>query len=267
VAREKGGGGWNDLFPGNNCRVSALIPWRGLDGCQVPDSMLYFPVTHNKRRNKMDHLTYDGLDMSYPSIAIDADAIVRTIESECDAVALPLPLYTASPAELALALSNVDIAVDESELEDLKWHNTCNWENSLTGNIQFASVDIGNGKDCYDECLILLEMNSGDPRSAYTNQIAFVGVFAETGLASPNVIAYFGEHSEALEEMQPYYSGGSNALDSLLYADENGTLPEGYAVVRDDCDCPCFVGNALQIVTPDGGLFEVHFVWEGEHAC
>ena len=226
----------------------------------------------------MTFINIAGKDFSsYPTASIDVDAILQELR-DAGAVDVDSPsLYAGDGIDTVKAITEAGLIfpVDEIELSEevasARWDNTCNHETAYDQSIQFATVDIGNGSDCYDETLILIETRSGDPRGAYSNQMAFVGVLAETGLLSATIGALTVEHDLA-DAINPSYVGGSCALQNLIDLHDNDQMPtdsEGdeYALVLDDSGCPCFDGDSIQVSTPAGDIVNVSFYWEGEHAC
>ncbi len=213
----------------------------------------------------MSFLEFSSLGLSYPSVVINTSAVLQRIDEEYGAVDVALgSLYAADHETLMEAVSEAMqySIVDCAEEDRTQWWNTCNHESNFDANIQFCQIDIGNGTDCYDECLILVEISRGDPRRQYSGQRAFIGVLAETGLLHSNIDfrADCPLSQEDLEDASPGYCGRSDGLDTLL--DNVGDI-DGYSVVLDEHDCPLFDGEDLVLDGPYG-QFRVSFMWDGE---
>lgn len=167
-------------------------------------------------------------------------------------------------------MSRFDIFLSGSIIDEsagVKFDNTCNWENNFDKSINIAQVDIGNGTDSYDECLFILASRAGDPRGVYSDGTWFIGTLEDTGIADSYTEFYADDEDamSALENFNPSYCGGACGLDNLINADERDNLPEGYAIVRDDSECPCFDGDDLQMTNPDGEIFNVSIQWSGAY--
>lgn len=165
------------------------------------------------------------------------------------------------------ATSFLDYATDPGfrRIDD----NSCNWDSAFDKNLQFTQIQHGlHEGECtlYGPTMILLESRAGDPRGGYDDQTFYFGNIADLGVLETRISATTEEdHYDAVEYFTPQNIGGYCALQNILDADEKGQLPEGYAVVRDDFDWPCFDGVDLQMTCPEGEIFTVGFYWEGEY--
>jgi hypothetical protein len=185
-----------------------------------------------------------------------------------DTVVLPA-LATLNKCETTVgeATSWLDYATDPEfrRIDD----NSCNWDSAFDKNLQFTQIQHAlHDGECtlYGPTMILLESRSGDPRGGYDDQTFYFGNITDLGVLEGRIGATTEEdHYEAVECFTPQHIGGYCALANILEADEKGQLPEGYAVVRDDTDCPCFEGVDLQMTCPEGNIFTVGFYWEGEY--
>jgi len=165
--------------------------------------------------------------------------------------------------DIASASSYLEYAFDPGTESS---ENTCNYETSHMLSVQWTRLShpLHEGGSWGEPCLFLIETREGDPRGPYSDQSFWFGPAEEfpffNGMIMPSV-----DDETLRDAIDPAYVGGCDALQIALDLDEDDRLPGGYAIVRDDSDCPCFNGEALQFTTPTGDIIDCNFYWDGEY--